>query len=45
MYILIDLYSGLSSLITDPDVKGMELVEGYTNVWRDEEWMVVEIKR
>ena len=46
-YILIDLYTGKSELIPSDEVKvaihGLKKKKGVLNVWKGEEYMVVEI--
>lgn len=46
-YILIDLYTGKSELIPSDEVKvatyGLKKKKGVLNVWKGEEYMVVEV--
>lgn len=48
-YILIDLYTGKSELIPADEVKeatyGLKKKKGATNVWKGEEYIVVEVSK
>ena len=48
-YILIDLYTGKSELIPSDEVKeatyGLKKKKGVLNVWKGEEYMVVEVSQ